>query len=203
MKLYYTRGACSLAVRIVINEIGADCDFVSVDLNTKKTEHGLDYLTISAKGAVPALSLDNGELLTENAVIQQYLADAFSATRLLPPLGDFNRYRVLEWLNFVSSDVHKSFSPFFNPNMPKEVLENVCKPLLVKKLDHADQRLVTHKFLTGEHFTLADCYLFVALTWLGATGLSLSQWPNLARFFNDAKARPSVQKALADESLTA
>src|SRR5688572_12009519 len=113
MKLYYSKGACSLAVRIILHEIGAACEFEAVDLATKKTETGMDFLKINPKGAVPTLILDDKAILTENAVIQQYLAEKYHATQLLPPLGDMKRYRVLEWLNFISTDLHKSCGPLF------------------------------------------------------------------------------------------
>src|SRR5690349_19217638 len=121
MKLYYSKGACSLAVRIIINEIGLQSEYEAVDLKTKKTATGQDFLKINPKGSVPVIQTDEKQILTENAVIQQYLADTNKATQLLPALGNFERYRVLEWLNFISTELHKGFSPLFNPNVPNEL----------------------------------------------------------------------------------
>ena len=138
MKLYYSRGACSLTVRIIINELAIPCDYEAVNLKTKKTENDEDYFKINPKGAVPALELANQEILTENAAILQYLADEFKATSLLPPMGNFKRYRVLEWLSFVSSDVHKLFGPLFNPLVSQESKDDIFIPALKKKFKFVD-----------------------------------------------------------------
>lgn len=200
MKLYYSKGACSLAVRIVIHEIGIPCDFEAVNLHTKLTENGADFLNINPKGAVPTLALDDGEVLTENAVIQQYLADT-NKTSLLPPQGDIQRYHALKWLNFVSTDLHKSFSPLFNPKLPEEVKEEIFKPLIKSKLSFVNQHLAQQRYLLGDQFTLADSYLFVILTWVPKVKLNIEDWPNLVRYFNEVKNRPAVQKALKEEDL--
>jgi len=134
MKLYYAKGACSLAPHIIIHELNIPCELLAVSLANKKTANGEDYLAINPKGAVPALALDNGELLTENAVIQQYLADTHQASHLLPEIGNFSRYRVLEWLNFAATDLHKSFSPLFNKSVPADIVDTIFKPLLCKKI---------------------------------------------------------------------
>lgn len=201
MKLYYAKGTCSLAVRMVLNEIGLPCEFESVNLQTKQTETEQDYWAINSKGSVPALLLDNQQLLTENGVIQQYLADSYQATELLPAVSDFKRYRVLEWLNFVSTELHKNCAPFFNPAISADVNKTVFKPLLERKLAFVDQHLATHAYLTGDNFTLPDAYLFVVLTWLAHIGIELSAYEHLEAFFKRVKVRPAIALSLQQESL--
>jgi len=202
MKLYYSKGTCSLAPRIVIHELQLSCSFEAVNLTTKKTETGADFLNINPKGSVPALELDNGTILTENLVIQQYLADTFNGQHLLPPLGNFNRYRVLEWLSFASSDLHKSFGPLFNPEIPTTLKDSVFKPLLFKRLSYLDTHLAQSKYLVGNEFTLPDAYVFVTLTWLHYFHIALEEWPHLQHYFERIKQRDSVIKALTEEGLT-
>jgi glutathione S-transferase len=201
MKLYYAPGACSLIVHIMLNELGLPAEFEKVDLKVKKTETGADYYTINPKGAVPALALDNGEMLTENAIILQYLADHYKKTDLLPPVGDFQRYHVLETMNFITTDIHKSFGPLFSPDVPQELKEKVFIPNLEKKFTFLDGRLAGHDFIMSDHLTLPDIYLFVMLTWLNAFKVPLTNWKNLPRFYEMMKARPSVQKSLQEEGL--
>lgn len=201
MKLYYTKGACSLAVRIVINEIGIPCEYISVDLKTKQTEASEDFLKINPKGAVPTLATNKGAILTENAVIHQYLADTNQATQLLPPLGDFTRYRVLEWLNYVATELHKGFAPLFNPNMTQDMKDKITIPLIKMKLKYLDKHLETNHFLLGEHFSLPDAYLFVMLTWAINFKLNLSEWPHLSRYFTELQKRKSIQQSLKEEGL--
>lgn len=201
MKLYFSKGACSLGVRITLHEIGLTCEFESVDLKTKKTEKGTDFLTINPKGAVPVLVLDNQEILTENTVIQQYLAEENKAVALLPPIGQFKRYRVLEWLSFVSSDLHKSCSMLFNPKIPDEVKEEILKPILKQKLNFVNNHLNNHSYLLDD-YCIADSYLFVILSWLGKFKIDIASLPNLSRYFSSLKTRPSIQKALKEESLS-
>lgn len=201
MKLYYSKGACSLAVRILLHEIGITSEFEAVDLRTKRTQHGQDFLQINAKGSVPVLLLDDGTTaLTENAVIQQYLAEHYAAADLLPPTTDLLRYRVLEWLNFITTDLHKGFSPLFNPNLPQAVRDSIFMPNIRNKLAYLDQHLSYSLYLVGERFTLPDAYLFVILRWLAPMQLQLSAWPNLLKFFQRIEARPSVQRALQEEA---
>jgi glutathione S-transferase len=201
MKLYFSRGACSLAVRIVLHEIGISCDFEAVDLKTKKTETGADYFKINPKGAVPALELNDGNILTENSAIQQFLADEYDAVQLLPPVGDFRRYRVVEWLNFVSTDLHKGFGPLFNPNVPENIKSDIFIPILKSKFKLVDQHLAKNKYLLNEEFTLPDGYLFVLLLWFKNFKMDLQEWTNLVRFMGDMKTRKSVQKALMEEKI--
>ena len=134
MKLYYSKGSCSLAVQIIINEIGIESAFEAVNLSTKKTSTGIDFFTINPKGSVPTLVTDENKVLTENAVIQQYLADTYKATSLLPANGDFQRYQVLELLNFISTELHKNCSPLFNPNIPEQIKEDIFRPILKTRL---------------------------------------------------------------------
>lgn len=199
MKLYYSKGACSLAVRIVIHELNIPCQFESVDLRAKKTEAGEDFYKINPKGAVPTLALDNHEILTENAVMQQYLADTHNAHHLLPPLGDFKRYRVLEWLNFITTELHKGFGSLFNPNIPAQIKEDIFIPILKGKLERVEQHLQNNKFLFGDHFTLPDAYLTVILIWCGKFKIELSA--NLKRYLAELKTRKAVHQSLEEEGL--
>lgn len=201
MKLYYKKGACSLAVRILIHELGIPCEFEAVDLKTKKTETGADFLKINPKGAVPTLVLDNKEVLTENAVIQQYLADHQKANHLLPATNDLKRYRVLEWLNFVSTDLHKNCAPFYNPNMPEDVKENIYKPIVRNKLTFVEQHLMQNPYIAGKEFTLPDSYLFVVLSWMPSLKIDLTEWPHVNKYFANIKNRKSVQQSLQEEGL--
>ena len=201
MKLYYSKGACSLAVRIVIHELKIKAEFESVDLKNKLTETGANYLMINPKGAVPVLAIENNEILTENAVIQQYLADTHQAHHLLPPISDFKRYRVLEWLNYVTTEMHKGVGILFNPMLTEEMKNNVIKPMVKHKLNYLDHHFSEHKFLLGEQFTLPDAYLFVVLNWLQFFAIDIKQWPHLARYFAELKTRPSIEQSLLEEGL--
>lgn len=199
MKLYYSKGACSLVVRIVINEIGVDATFESVDLKTKKTETGKDFCTINAKGAVPTLQLDNGEILTENAVILQYLADTYKATQLLPGLSDFKRYHVLEWLNYITTELHKTFGLLFNPALTEEMKDKIVNPAIKNKLTYIDKHLSQNHFLIGEQFTLPDAYLFVMLRWAFYFKFDFKEWPHLAKYFAGLSKRDAIEKSLKQE----
>ncbi len=201
MKLYYTKGACSLAVRILLHELNINCEYESVS-HSKQTETGTDFLTINPKGAVPVLLLDNKTLLTENAVIQQYLADTYQAKNLLPPLGEFQRYRVLEWLNFISTDLHKGFGPLFNPNVPDDLKATVFIPALKKYFSFVDSQLIDKDFLIGNQFTIADGYLFVILMWTSHFPIPLQEFPQLQRYFNALKTRDSIVASLKEEDLS-
>lgn len=202
MKLYYSKGACSLAIHIVLHEMNLPCEYIAVNLANKKTEQGDDFLMINPKGAVPSLVLKDGTVLTENVVIQQYLADTYQANTLLPPLGDLKRYLVLAWLNYATTDLHKSCSPFFNPNIPSELKEQVFKPIVASKLEFLNQHFANHAFAAGAQFSLADGYIFTVLRWMPHLGLALEAYPHVLRFFNTMKERPSVAKAMKEEGLT-
>lgn len=201
MKLYYSKGACSLAIRILLHELNLPFEEEAVDLKTKMTKGGENYLTINLKGAVPALLLDNGKVLTENAVIHQYLAEANHATQLLPNPDDFQRYRVLEWLTFITTDIHKGFGPLFNPQVDQNMKDSIFIPLLIKKFLLTDNALAIHPFIAGDHYTLPDGYLFVMLFWLRKFNIDVKQWEHLGPYYTKMLARPAIQKALGDEGL--
>jgi glutathione S-transferase len=200
MKLYYSRGACSLAVRIIINEISLAVSYESVDLRNKTTESGEDFLQINPKGSVPVLKLDNNELLTENAVILQYLADSNMAIALLPNNTDFKRYRILEWLNYITTELHKTFANLFNPALSEEI-KALYKNMIKNKCNYVDKHLSKSHFLLGEHFTLPDGYLFVIIRWLNHFKFDLNEWPNIKRYFSELNKRPSIHQSLLEEKL--
>lgn len=202
MKLYYKPGACSLAPHIVAREAGLPVDLVSVDLAQKKLEDGGDFFAVNPNGYVPALDIGEGPVLTEASVIVQYLADRKPEAGLMPAAGTTARYRAQQWLAFVSTELHKQFSPLFKPNTP-DATKEIQKELLAKRFAFVDKALEDQTYLTGETFTAADAYLFTVLRWANAMKLDLSAFPNIARFTAAAKARPAVQKALAEEGLAA
>jgi len=199
MKLYYTPGTCSLAPRIALAEAGIAADFVKVDLKTHQTEAGVDYYTINPKGSVPLIELDNGERLTEVAAILQYLADQKPGTGLAPAAGTFERNRLQEWLNFISSELHKQYSPFFNPATPGEYKEILKKKLgerfayLTKHLEHRD-------YLLG-NFSVADAYLFTILRWSPSVGIQLEPWPAVQQILTRVRARSKVAEVMKAEGL--
>ena len=200
MKLYYSPGACSQAAHIVLHETGFSHDSIAVDLRAKTIDDGSDYLRINPKGAVPALELENGEVLTENAVILQYLGDRSGSSDLLPPLGDFRRYRVLEWLNYIATELHKGFGPLWNPAAASE-WKQAARDQLAKKFDFIEQQLGDRPFLTGDDFTIADAYLFVMLGWTAMHNIDLVRWPRLTAFSERARKRGSVRQVLEFEGL--
>src|SRR5437868_1843829 len=199
MKLYYSPGACSQAPHILLHEIGLDHDAARVDLRAKSLEDGSDYLAINPKGAVPALELDSGEVLTENAVVLQYLGDRANWPEVLPPLGDFRRYRVLEMVNFITTELHKRFGFLFNPEATDEFKQFVIRDLS-KKLDWIEERLGAGTFLMGQDQTLPDPYHFVISRWTDKM-IGLGQWPNLAAFYERMLQRNSVRNVLRFEGL--
>jgi glutathione S-transferase len=193
-------GACSLAANIALREAGVPFELVKVSHHTHKTQDGVDLNEINSKGYVPALVLDNGELLTENAALLPYIADLKPAAHLAPPNGTLERYRLVEWLAFLNSEVHKSFSPLFVPNASED-MKQYARANLAKRLSWVSQRLGSQPYLTGEHFTVADAYLFVVLSWTGHVGVDLGEWPNLKAFQERVAARPHVIEALTSEGL--
>lgn len=203
MKLYYASSVCSLAVRIILHELGISFKHESVNLKTKQTETGEDYLKINPKGSVPALLLDNHEILTENAIILQYLADTYKAkaAQLLPAVGDMKRYRALEWLNFVSTDLHRYCAPLFWSKFPEDTKKNLFLPILQVKLSIVDKHLANNEFLMGDSVTIADSYLLVILIWLAKLNIKMIDWPNLLRYFHAMKNRQSVKLSLVEEEL--
>jgi glutathione S-transferase len=201
MKLYYAKSVCSLTVRIVLHELNIPFEDEAVNLKEKKTHSGADYLSINPKGSVPALEIHDKEILTENAVILQYLADTHQLNFLLPPLGQLNRYRTLEWLNFVSTDLHRHCSPLFWSKVPQAVKDDLYWPTLNRKLAIVETQLQKNTYLMGDEFTLPDSYLFVILIWLAKLKAPMDDWPSLVRFFKTMRARASVQVSLREEEL--
>ena len=200
MKLYYAPGACSQAVHIILHEADIAHSSTSVDLKAKRTEDGGDYWAINAKGGVPALDIGGGEVLTENAAILQYLADQAPAAGLLAPVGDLARYRGLEWLNYIATELHKGFGPLWNPASPEEA-KQATRELLGKKFDYVQGKLGDGPYLLGERFSLPDAYLFVILNWTGMHGIDLGRWPGLTAFAARVAERPTVQLVLRAEGL--
>jgi glutathione S-transferase len=200
MKLYYLTGACSLATYISLLEAGQKFEAFSVDRATKQTSDGKDYNTINPKGYVPALVLDNGEMLTENVAVLSYVASLDKSGKLAPTPGTLPFYRVVEWLSYVNGEVHKNFGPLFRPNLTEEA-KTAAKEMIAKRLGLIEQRL-TGSFLTGENFTVADAYLFVVLSWRTRVGVDISAFPKLTAFFERVRTRPTVQQAFTEEGLT-
>jgi glutathione S-transferase len=200
MKLYYSPGACSLSPHIALLEAGLPYDLVKVDVRAKKLENGDDYFKINPKGQVPALGLDNGEIMTEGPVIVQMIADQVAAKKLAPANGSPERYRLQEWLNFVTTELHKNFSPLFNPAIPDEV-KAFFKDRIMGKFKYADQKLAGQDYLMGSQFTVADGYLYTMLRWAEGNKMDLSGLNNLLAFKDRVGARPKVQEALTKEGL--
>lgn len=201
MKLYFTPGACSLSPHIVLREAGIDADLEQVDLKSKKTKSGADYTAVNPKGQVPTLVLDNGQTLTEGPAIVQYLADQKPDSRLAPRNGTFERYRLQEWLNFITSELHKSFGALFQPAVPDDY-KRIAKETISNRFAFVDRHLgKAGPFLLGSDFTVADAYLFVMATWAGYLKIDLSQWSNLKAFADRVAARPKVHEAMREEGL--
>jgi glutathione S-transferase len=201
MQLYFAPGACSLASHITAREAGISIDLKRADTKTKKLEDGSDYLAVNSKGAVPALKLDNGQVLTEGVAIMQYLADQKPESNLAPKNGTLERYRVQEWLNYITSEVHKGFSPLWNPTADPAV-KTYALDGLKKKFDWLNTQLTGKKYLTGDAFTVADAYLFTVVNWTNFLGIDLAAWPVLQEFQARVAARPKVLEALEAEGLT-
>jgi glutathione S-transferase len=200
MKLYYITGACSLASLISLYESGVKFEVASVDRKTRKTSDGLDYDQVNSKGYVPALRLDDGQVLTENVAVLLYIADRNPAAKLAPAEGTLERYRLIEWLAFVNSEIHKNFGPLFSPAATEDT-KQFMRNSLFTRLDWLNKALGSKQFLTGDTFTVADAYLFVVLGWSGHVGFDLEKWPNLKRFHHDLKKRPAVMSAFKAEGL--
>ncbi len=200
MKLYYKPGACSLSPHIVLRESGLDFTLVKVDLATKLTESGDNYLDINPKGQVPALQLDDSTMLTEGVAIVQYIADKVPDRQLLAPAGSLTRYHTLEWLNFIATELHKGFTPLFRPNTPEEY-KVIARETLEHKLCYVDDELNGKQWLMGLRFTIADAYLFTVLRWALAVKLDIGELKNIAQFMARMQERPAVKAALAAEGL--
>lgn len=200
MKLYYSPGACSLSPHIALLEAGLPYDLVKVDVRAKKLENGDDYLAVNPKGQVPALRLDSGEVVTEGPVIVQMIADKVADKHLAPARDSAERYKLLEWLNFITTELHKNFSPLFNPAIPDDV-KAFFKDRIMGKFKYADSQLAGRDYLMGKQFTVADGYLYTMLRWADGHKLDLSALPNLMAFKARVEARPKVQEALVKEGL--
>ncbi|MGZ5033904.1 MAG: glutathione transferase GstA [Usitatibacter sp.] len=200
MKLYYSPGACSLSPHIVAREAGIELQMQKVDTKTKVMDGGGDYWAVNPKGYVPALQLDNGEVLTEGPAIVQYLADQKPAAGLAPAAGTLERYRLQEMLGFINSEIHKTYSPLFNPKTPAETREERLETLR-KRYALIEKQLGGRDYLIGNRFTAADAYLFTVTTWARHVNLDLSAFPNLLAFQKRVAARPAVQAAMKAEGL--
>jgi glutathione S-transferase len=200
MKLYYLKGACSLASYISLCETGMKFEATPIDRATKKTGDGEDFNQVNSKGYAPALRLDNGQVLTENVAVLQYIADLKPEAKLAPPAGTLERYRLVEWLGFLSSEIHKNISPLFVPTNPEEV-KSFGRANLARRLDWLENNLGARSYLMGEQFTVADAYLFVILGWFGRVGIDLGKWPKLQALHQRVGARPAVDQALRAEGL--
>ncbi len=200
MKLYYSPGACSLAPHIVARESGTAIDLVKVDTATKKTADGGDFWAVNPKGYVPALVLDDGQVLTEGPVVSQYLADRKPESGLVPANGSLERYRVQETLGYINSEIHKTYSPLFNPKTSDEVRKDRLE-YLHKRYALVDEWLDGKSYLVGDRFSIADAYLFTVTNWANPVKLDLSAYPNLLAFQARVAARPAVQAALKAEGL--
>ena len=200
MKLYYTPGACSLSPHIALLEAGLPYELVKVDLRAKKLENGDDYLKVNPKGQVPALALDGGELVTEGPVIVQMLADKAPGKNLAPARDSAERYRLQEWLNYITAELHKNMGPLFSPMLSDDA-KAFFKDRAMGKFKYIDGKLAGHDYLMGKQFTVADAYLFVMLSWADAMKFDLSGLPNLVAYKARVAARPKVQEALVKEGL--
>lgn len=200
MKLYYAPGACSLAPHIVLEESGLPFVLEKVDLAAKKTESGADYLAINPKGAVPALTLDAGETLTEAVALMQFIADKAAGAIALPPAGSMERYRLLEWLNFIATELHKGFGPLWKPNTP-DAYRPIVKETLALRFGFVDKALAGRSYLMGDQATIADAYLFTILSWSRFHQIDLSPYRNIDAFMARMAARPAVRRALEAEGL--
>ena len=199
MKLYYSPGACSLCPHIALREAGAEFELVRVNLPEKKLPDGTDYFALSPKGQVPVLQLDDGETLTENAAIIQYIADQYPQSDLAPAAGTMGRYHLQEWLSFVGSELHKNFPPLFIARYPADY-KPMARQTLERKFGNLEQHLADKEYLMGNRFTIADAYCFTIMNWRKRAELDLAPWPNLKAYVERVEARPKVLEAMAAEA---
>lgn len=200
MKLYYSPGACSLSPHIALREAGLAFELAKKDLHSQTLEDGSDFRAINPKGYVPALVLDDGQVLTEGPAIVQYIADQVPEKKLAPPAGTMERVRLQEWLNYITSELHKTFGPLFNKKASDD-WKAAARELLDRRIDYAAKALEGRNWLMGDTFTVADCYLFTVLNWAGWVKIDLSRWAVLAEYMKRVAARPAVQAALRAEGL--
>ena len=200
MKLYYTPGACSLSSHIALREAGLPFELVKVDFPAKLTEGGEDFLAINPKGAVPALALDGGGVLTEAAVIAQWIADQAPAKRLAPAAGTMERYRLQEWLNYIATELHKGFAPLWKQDTPHEY-KAIAKQNLAKQFAYLDGRLAQSDYLMADTFTAADAYAYTILNWTNFLQIDLKPYANISAYVARVAARPAVRESLKAEGL--
>ncbi|NML61082.1 glutathione transferase GstA [Massilia sp. RP-1-19] len=200
MKLYFSPGACSLSPHIVLREAGLDFTTEQVDLRARQVAGGADFRQVNPKGSVPALMLKDGAVLTEGPAIVQFLADLVPEKQLVPLAGSFERYRLMEWLNYIATEMHKGFGPLFNRGASAEARDHAISGLAAR-FGHVARSLEGRDYLMGERFTVADAYLFTVLNWCGFTGIDLAPWPALQAFQARVAARPAVRQALRAEGL--
>jgi glutathione S-transferase len=200
MKLYYAPGACSMAPHIALCEAGLSYDLEKVDLAAKTTEGGADYTGINPKGYVPALALDDGQVLTEVSAVVQYIADQAPGSGLAPQPGTTERYKLLEWLGFIATEVHKGFGPLWKPDTP-DAYKPIVRDNLAKRFGYLDRQLVDRDHLMGSGFTVADAYCFTILNWTNFHSIDLTALPNVSAYVSRVAARPKVQQAMREEGL--
>ena len=200
MKLYYGKGTCSLAAHIALHEAGLTAELTRVDTKTKVMDNGGDFFQVNPKGYVPALVLDDGQMLTEVAAVVQYIADLKPESKLAPPAGTMERYRLIEWLTFVSSELHKGFSPLFSPETPEDYKPFVHKRLGTRQA-FVNEHLKGRQYLMGDTFTVADAYLFVTTHWARLVKVDISSFAELLQFQERVAKRPAVQAAMKAEGL--
>lgn len=200
MKLYFSPGACSLSPHIALREAGLPVTLEKVDLRAKLTASGADYRAINPKGYVPALETEEGVLLTEGPAIVQYVADRVPASKLAPAAGTIERYQLVEWLNFLSTELHKNFSPLFNPAASDD-LRAGARANLESRYGYLDRALADREYLMGAQFSVADIYLFVLSNWTGMLKFDLTPYPNVLALKQRVSARPAVQEAMRAEGL--
>jgi glutathione S-transferase len=201
MKLYYATGACSLSPHIALREAGMKFDLVKTDIRAKTVDGGGDFRKVSPNGYVPALELDDGTILTEGPAIVQYIADQAPAKSLAPANGSLDRYRMQSWLNFVTSELHKSFSVLFNQQMPDDA-KKIYRDRLATRFDVLDKHLEGKDYLMGARFSVADGYCFTVLNWSKRVGIDLARWTHISRYMERVSSRPAVRDAMKAEGLT-
>ncbi|WP_447932597.1 glutathione transferase GstA [Sphingopyxis fribergensis] len=200
MKLYFASGSCGLATQIALREAGQTFDLVEVDFKTKQTVEG-DYYQVTAKGFVPALKLDDGDVLTEGAVILQWVSDQNPDRGLLPAFGTKERYKALIWLNFIATDLHKNMAVMFSPVLDDATKASFAKANLINKFEYVDEHLAANDYLLGDRFSVADAYLYNVLSWPGRVGLDISGYASIQKFMARMEQRPTVQASLKAEGL--
>jgi glutathione S-transferase len=200
MKLYYSPGACSLTVHIALREAGGQFDIERVDIPNKKTETGADYWAINPKGYVPALQTNDGNILTEVAVILQYIADQNPSAKLAPPYGSMERYHLMEWLNFIATEVHKQIGALFNPKMTPD-MKAVQIGVIERRMNAFDKMLAGRQYVMGDAFSVADGYVYNMMLWAGKHNIDIAKWPNVSAVHARVGARPKVVEAMKAEGL--